>query len=168
MLMENAFIEILSSLLKIPLQAQANIHGSKAYPNINGSVYFYPLFNGTFVIAQIDGLPSSDQTCEGKIFGFHIHEGSECADNAEGAFGMTGGHYNPDDCLHPSHAGDLPPLFADNGYTLSMFYTGRFYPDEVIGKTAVIHDMPDDFTSQPAGNSGSKIACGEIKEASLP
>ena len=33
----------------------------------------------------------------------------------------------------------------------------------IIGKVLIIHDMPDDFTSQPSGNSGSKIACGKIE-----
>ncbi|MGI6011676.1 MAG: superoxide dismutase family protein [Ruminococcus sp.] len=166
--MEGAFFEILSSLLRMPLQAQALIHGSQTHPDLTGNVYFYPLWNGTFIIAEIENLPLSSQICDGKIFGFHIHAGSQCLDNGDGPFGTTGSHFNPDNCLHPSHAGDLPPLFADEGYALSMFYTGRFYPEEVIGKTAVIHDMPDDFTSQPSGNSGAKIACGEITPAVVP
>ena len=41
-------------------------------------------------------------------------------------------------------------------------YTKRFYPEEIVGRTAVIHSKPDDFTSQPSGNAGEKIACGEI------
>ena len=44
-----------------------------------------------------------------------------------------------------------------------MFYTNRFVPEEIIGHTVVIHDMADDFRTQPAGDSGSKIACAEIK-----
>ncbi|MGI6007395.1 MAG: superoxide dismutase family protein [Ruminococcus sp.] len=166
--MEGTFFEILNSILKMPLQAQATIRGSQAFPDLTGVVYFYPLWNGTFIIAEIENLPSASQICEGKIFGFHIHDGGQCQDNADGPFGTTGRHFNPDGCLHPSHAGDLPPLFADEGYALSMFYTGRFYPEEAIGKTVVIHDMPDDFTSQPSGNSGTKIGCGEITGAFIP
>ena len=41
-------------------------------------------------------------------------------------------------------------------------YTGRFMPEDVIGKTVVLHGMPDDFHTQPSGDSGMKIACGEI------
>ena len=44
-----------------------------------------------------------------------------------------------------------------------MFYTNRFVPEEIIGRTVVIHENPDDFKTQPSGDSGSKIACGEIK-----
>lgn len=43
------------------------------------------------------------------------------------------------------------------------FLTDRITLKEVIGKAVVIHSMPDDFTSQPSGNSGEKIACGIIK-----
>ena len=48
------------------------------------------------------------------------------------------------------------------GLAWSAFYTDRFYPEEVIGRTVVIHGMADDFRTQSSGNSGSKIACGEI------
>ena len=43
-------------------------------------------------------------------------------------------------------------------------YTDRFYPEDVIGKTVVIHEKPDDFRTQPSGDSGEKIACGKIME----
>ena len=48
-----------------------------------------------------------------------------------------------------------------------MVYTTRFFPEEVVGKTVVIHDMPDDFRTQPSGNSGEKIACGQIVQKIL-
>ena len=78
-------------------------------------------------------------------------------------FGMK--HYNPHGCDHPYHAGDLPPLFETSGLALSAFLTDRFTVDEVIGRTVIIHDQPDDFTTQPSGNSGTKIACGVIRRA---
>ena len=40
---------------------------------------------------------------------------------------------------------------------------GRINIKDIIGKTIIIHDKPDDFTSQPSGNSGKKIACGVIR-----
>jgi len=45
----------------------------------------------------------------------------------------------------------------------SMVLTNRFNLSEIIGKTIIIHSSVDDFTTQPAGNSGTKIACGEIR-----
>lgn len=41
--------------------------------------------------------------------------------------------------------------------------TNRFRAAEAIGRTVVIHSRRDDFTSQPAGDSGRKIACGVIR-----
>ncbi|UWP59912.1 superoxide dismutase family protein [Ruminococcus gauvreauii] len=161
--MEIPIKEIFSTLMDIPLEAYAPITGSEAYAGIQGTVYFYPLWDGTFVIADVAGLPFEEGTCTEKIFGFHIHTGETCTGNEEDPFADTGLHYNPDSCPHPEHAGDLPPLFGNNGYALTMFYTNRFVPEEVIGHTVVIHDMPDDFHTQPAGDSGSKIACAEIK-----
>lgn len=82
--------------------------------------------------------------------------------NQNDPFPLTGSHYNPDNCPHPYHAGDLPPLFGNRGIAWSAFLTNRFQVRDVLGKTVIIHASPDDFTSQPAGNSGKKIACGVI------
>ena len=79
------------------------------------------------------------------------------------SFPLSGTHYNPGECEHPHHAGDLPPLFGCNGYAVSIFLTDRFLVDDVIGKTLIIHDRPDDFKTQPAGDAGEKIACGVIR-----
>lgn len=142
--------------------AYALVYGSKAYPDLKGNVWFYHAWNGTLVLAEVMGLPKGQGVCGGKIFGFHIHEGSSCTGNSNDPFADTKGHYNPGNCQHPEHAGDLPPLFGNDGYALSMFYTDRFVPEEAEGHTVVIHDMPDDFHTQPSGDSGMKIACGEI------
>ncbi|MDD6094940.1 MAG: superoxide dismutase family protein, partial [Clostridia bacterium] len=116
----------------------------------------------TVVLTEVTGLPSDEGKCRGHIFGFHIHEGEKCSGNEKDPFAHTGTHYNPGECEHPNHAGDMPSLFGNGGIALSLFLTDRFSVREVIGRTAVIHSMPDDFTSQPSGNSGEKIACGEI------
>ena len=65
--------------------------------------------------------------------------------------------------MHPNHTGDMPPLLASDGTAFLAFYTNRFYPEDVIGRTVVIHAMRDDFMSQPSGNPGEEIACGEIE-----
>ena len=41
-------------------------------------------------------------------------------------------------------------------------YTTYFTVADIINKSVVIHDRFDDFTTQPSGNSGLKIACGKI------
>lgn len=126
---------------------------------------FYQTGSGVVVYAEIRGLPPGASGCRQRIFGFHIHEGSRCAGDAEDPFSDAGSHYNPNDCTHPGHAGDLPPLFGNDGFALMAILTDRFSLREILGKTIIIHDKPDDFTSQPAGNAGSKIACGVIFRA---
>ena len=63
------------------------------------------------------------------------------------------------------NGGDLPPLLGNNGYAWTAFFDKRFTIDEIIGKSIIIHNMRDDFTSQPSGDSGTKIGCGVIKIA---
>ena len=141
----------------------AVINGSEKYPNISGIVYFYQLRNDVLVAAEINGLPYSDGNCLQKIYGFHIHSGNKCEGDMTDPFSEAMTHYNPNDCPHPFHAGDLPPLFCNHGYAFSAFVTDRFALSEVIGRTVIIHGNPDDFTTQPSGNAGEKLACGVIK-----
>ncbi|MBQ9112502.1 MAG: superoxide dismutase family protein [Clostridia bacterium] len=143
--------------------AQASVRGSDRYPEIYGTVEFYETPFGVMVAAQISGLPSPVGDCYSPVFGFHIHGGGSCTGNADDPFANAGMHYDPRRCPHPYHAGDLPPLFGADGYAFSMFLTDRFTVDEIIGKTVIIHSRPDDFTTQPSGNSGVKMACGRIE-----
>ncbi|MGN0486406.1 MAG: superoxide dismutase family protein [Acutalibacteraceae bacterium] len=144
--------------------AVALMKGSKDYPGIHGSVRFYRTVNGVIVRAEIMGLPKGKGGCDSPIFAFHIHEGSECAGDEKDSFAKTKGHLNPDDCSHPYHAGDLPPLFSANGRACSAFLTDRFSIREILGRTVIIHRMPDDFKTQPSGNAGEKIACGVVMQ----
>lgn len=142
--------------------AFAKIKGSNDYPCINGIVYFYKVQEGVLVSLQVNGLPVSDEICKKPIFAVHIHSGGSCSGNSTDPFADAMTHYNPNDCAHPYHAGDLPPIFGANGLGFSVFLTNRFSPKQIIGKTIIIHSAPDDFTTQPSGNSGTKIACGVI------
>ncbi|MBQ8351504.1 MAG: superoxide dismutase family protein [Clostridia bacterium] len=143
-------------------QAQATVIGAPGYPDLQGSVRFYQTAYGTVVLAEITGLPIPRGRCESPVFGFHIHEGSRCTGDAADYFADVRNHYNPYECKHPYHAGDLPPLFGANGVAFSMFLSDRFTVEEIVGKTVIIHHHPDDFVTQPSGNAGAKIACGEI------
>lgn len=155
-------IHLPSILCRRP-QAVAVITGNDRLPDISGIVKLYQTKAGVIVWAEIGGLPKTDRPCYEHIFGFHIHSGTNCSGNMEDPFADAMSHYNPDGCEHPYHAGDLPPLFGNDGLAVSLFLTNRFTVDEVIGKTIIIHDHPDDFTTQPSGNSGTKIACGVIR-----
>lgn len=143
--------------------ARANLRGSPQYPEINGVVDFYNTAQGVIVIAQVFGLPYTPGICGGKIFAMHIHAGGSCTGNAENPFADANGHYNPGNCRHPMHAGDLPPLFGNGSYAWQAVLTDRFTVNEIIGKTVIIHVDRDDFTTEPSGDSGPMIACGVIR-----
>lgn len=141
----------------------AEIRGSDKYPDIHGTVQLEQKLNGVLITAAIYGLPRSEEKCISPVFAFHIHEGTKCRGNDNDPFADAKGHYNPDSCPHPYHAGDMPPLFSCDGYAYLSFLTDRFNLTDVIGKALIIHSNPDDFTTQPSGNSGEKIACGIIE-----
>lgn len=154
----------LLSLLRRRPQALAQLAGGPDHPGLSGTVRFYQTDKGVVVYAEVRGLPYSDLPCQGRVFGFHIHKGTDCAGNMDDPFADAMSHFDPDGCEHPYHAGDLPPLFGNHGFALSLFLTDRFTVEEVLGRTVILHDHPDDFTTQPSGGSGTKIACGVIKK----
>ena len=141
--------------------AIAKINGSEKYPDIYGIVCFKESEKGVIVEAEVFNLPM-EEPCASGIFGFHIHEGKACDGDQKDPFKEAMTHYNPKNCPHPYHAGDLPPLFGNRGYAKMSVLTDRFTVEEIMGRVVIIHNKPDDFTSQPAGNAGEKIACGII------
>lgn len=141
-------------------EATAWVTGNTSNPQISGLVKFYQTsYGGVLVEAEFFGLPNIDVPDSSDFYAMHIHEFGTCRGN----FDSAGGHYNPGNMPHPMHAGDLPPLLANQGYAWMAFYDKRFTIEEIIGKSVIIHSASDDFKSQPAGNSGTRIACGEIK-----
>ena len=88
----------------------------------------------------------------------------------------AGGHFNPGGKTHAHHSsgerhvGDMPNIRADAyGNASYRFETDLFTVSEgsraVVGKAVVIHRDPDDYKSQPAGNSGPRIACGVVQRS---
>jgi Cu-Zn family superoxide dismutase len=103
--------------------------------------------------------------------GFHIHEKGDCS-ALDGT--SAGGHFNPfgkhhgDPAMPDHHAGDLPMLVAgaDGSARFTALMDGLSLengPGNILGRGVIIHAMPDDFTTQPTGNSGARLACGVIK-----
>ncbi len=152
----------LGCLLTRKPDAQAVFAGSQAYPLICGVANFYQTNKGVVLAVNVNGLPYWPGPCGSAVFGFHIHQGTSCTGNAQDPFADAGMHYDPDNCDHPYHAGDLPPLFGNKGHAQMTVLTNRFTVAEVLGRALIIHGSPDDFVTQPAGNSGKKIACGLI------
>lgn len=141
-------------------QAMAWVTGGSAQPQISGLVKFYETpYGGTLVEAEIFGLPDITMPGSSDFYAFHIHEFGDCSNS----FANTGEHYNPTDQPHPDHAGDMPPLLSNQGYAWISFYDKRFRVKDIIDRSVIIHSMRDDFTSQPSGDPGVKIACGVIR-----
>ncbi len=128
-----------------------------------GSVQFSQEGDKVLVIATVhDLVPNS-------VHGFHVHATGDCSSGD----GMSaGGHFNPDDRPHgapdaPHHAGDMPQLKADaNGVASSTFVLRGVSVSagahSIVGKGLIVHQGPDDYTTQPTGNSGARIACGVV------
>lgn len=150
------------------INAIAEISGGTIYPDIHGFVYFKEADDGTEVYINISNLPLFSRKDGVNIgpFGFHIHNGQSCNEGTdENPFPDVGMHYNPDNQPHGNHAGDFPVLFSNSGISKMCFFTNRFKPADILNKAVVIHESPDDYISQPSGNSGKMIACGIIKKS---
>lgn len=106
----------------------------------------------------------------GAIHGFHIHQHGECV---APDFKSAGDHFNPTNHEHSTppdanrHVGDLGNLSADeNGVAKSVVIlkeSDGFQFLDLVGKSIILHEKPDDQVTQPSGNSGNRIACGIIK-----
>ena len=156
-------VNLSAALCRRP-DAQAFVKGIEEYPALSGVVRFYQTGRGVLVFAEVSGLPEPPDACENSFFAFHIHSGGPCTGDSADPLANARTHYNPGDCPHPAHAGDLPPLLANHGYALQLFLTDRFLVREIIGRTVIVHSGPDDFTTQPSGSAGRKIACGQIQQ----
>jgi Cu-Zn family superoxide dismutase len=131
--------------------------------------------SGTLELVQKGGIVSVTGKIKGLRangeHGFHVHEKGDCSSGD----GMgTGGHFNPLAKTHgmhghgETHAGDMPSLVADaNGVAVVNFETSSISlldgnPANAIGRGMIIHRDPDDFKTQPTGNSGPRISCGVV------
>lgn len=128
-----------------------------------GTVVFFTVPDGIKIIADIYDLTPGKH-------GFHIHEHGDCsAHDASSA----GGHFNPFKLKHgrqedkDRHAGDLGNLDADEHGHAHYERTDPVItfngPNSIIGRSLVVHADPDDFVTQPTGNSGGRVACGVIQ-----
>lgn len=151
------------------VSAVAYIQGGPLAPGIKGVVSFKDVPGGTEVRVEVDGLPPYKPGTAKKDpvgpHGFHIHDKGNCkVGDPSDPFQAAGGHWNPDRQPHGNHAGDFPVLFSNSGKSRMCFFTNRFKVSDVIGKSVIIHQNPDDYRTQPAGDSGKRMACGVIEK----
>lgn len=148
--------------------AFAEIKGGPLAPQLYGTVLFTDVPEGVWVCVQVMGLPQYKPGKDGKQpigpHGFHIHGGASCeVGDTKEPFKAAGEHWNPTNQPHGNHAGDFPVLFSNKGNARMCFFTDRFKVSDIIGKAVIIHESPDDYRSQPAGNAGKRLGCGIIR-----
>jgi superoxide dismutase, Cu-Zn family len=99
-----------------------------------------------------------------------VHEKGDCsAPDAASA----GGHFNPTGQPHAAreaparHLGDLGNVEADaSGKVQIKLVDPKLRldgPESIVGKAIIIHEKADDYTTQPTGNAGGRVACGVVK-----
>lgn len=149
-----------------PIPATAHVQLGDASGRRVGTATLAEVDRGVRIVVVVQGLPPGDK-------GVHIHAVGRCEPPG---FTSAGGHFNPGGrqhgLLNPQgpHAGDLPSIAVDAGgtgrletttdrITLGAGPTSIFDAD---GSALVVHRDPDDFRTDPTGNSGSRLACGVI------
>lgn len=132
---------------------------------VSGKLTAMPMGDGVHFRGEVGGLaPNSTH-------GIHIHQKGDCsAADASSA----GDHFNPAMRAHGKggapvhHAGDMDNIVANaDGVARVDLHVrgvvlGGSAPNDALGRAVIVHAAPDDYTSQPSGNSGSRIACGVI------
>ena len=148
---------LLASVLALGACANTGTLGPRAVAQLQsttgnsaiGAVTFVQNGDKVKVSGVVTGLPANSE------HGFHVHEKGDCSSGD----GMSaGGHFNPGGQPHGSHAGmahhagDLPSLKAD----------ASGVANDIVGRALIVHRDPDDFTTQPTGNAGARLACAVI------
>ena len=146
-------------------QATANL-ASASGSLVSGKVTLVPMgAGGVHLTGTVGGLPANS------THGFHIHEKGDCS-AVDGS--SAGPHFNPFTSVHgranagDHHSGDMDNVVSNaegvvqlnvhvGGVTL-----GGGSVNDIAGRALVVHAAADDYTSQPAGNEGARVACGVI------
>ena len=147
-----------SKKLELAFESKSNssVTGSASFIEKNGKVTF---------VAKIAGLKPGEHA-------IHIHEKSDCsAADASSA----GGHWNPTFKKHGKwgvgecHKGDIGNFIADEKGNGTISLTTDEWcigcgdtTKDILGKGLIVHAGADDFTTQPTGNAGGRVACSAI------
>lgn len=147
-----------ANMLTINLEPKSNstVTGTATFSEKNGMVTFE---------AKLTGLKPG-------IHAIHIHEKADCS---AGDATSAGGHWNPTFKKHGKwgdaehHKGDIGNFTADEKGNGTISLTTNEWcigcgdeTKDILGKGLIVHDKPDDFTTQPTGNAGARVACAGI------
>jgi len=152
-----------------PIQTTAKVSlAPAAGSSVKGDLTLANQGTAVSIRGEITGL------APGKEHGFHVHEIGQCS---LPDFQSAGEHFNPTKDSHGGpnsqarHLGDIPNIKADESgrARVDISVKGATLvdkdgaPTQILGKALVVHAMPDDYKTQPSGDSGSRIACGVIR-----
>lgn len=138
---------------------------------VSGSLALAPSAQGVRITGAVQGLKADAE------LGFHIHEKGDCS-APDGS--SAGGHFNPTQQQHGNptgashHAGDMPNVRSNAEGVAQVDTTAAGTTlqgdpaTDVLGKAIVVHESADDYTTQPSGSSGKRIACGVIAASGSP
>jgi Cu-Zn family superoxide dismutase len=132
----------------------------------SGSVRFTQQGDQLRIDADIAGLTPG-------VHGFHLHEKGDCS-APDGT--SAGGHFNPGNHQHGGpqntahHGGDFGNITADASgkaslhlsVPISQISLDAGAANSIVGRGLIVHADPDDFVTQPTGNSGKRLACGVV------
>lgn len=146
--------------------ASAQLQATKGN-TANGVVLFMQRDNKVVVTGEIRGLKPNT------VHGFHVHEKGDCS-SGDGM--STAGHFNPSGKAHgehgtsEQHAGDLLSLKADAKGTAKFNFESTTIAvgsgaSDIVGRGLIVHRDPDDYKTQPTGNSGPRVACAVIERS---
>jgi len=144
--------------------ATANLQSTRGN-TASGTLRFVQNGDKVQVTGEVKGLKP------GAEHGFHVHEKGDCS-SGDGM--STGGHFNPTGTAHGQHGhgthhvGDLPSLMADAQGVAKVNFTSTTLTlnagtTGIVDKGLIVHRDPDDYKTQPTGNSGPRVACGVIR-----
>ncbi|MFQ1627691.1 superoxide dismutase family protein [Lysobacter zhanggongensis] len=133
---------------------------------VSGTLRLMPMADGVHLTGEVGGLTP------GSTHAIHIHEKGDCsAADASSA----GGHFNPTGEPHGKvgtpthHAGDMNNIVANAEGVAKVdvhaqgVVLGGGAANDGVGRAVVVHAAADDYTSQPSGNAGARVACGVIR-----
>ena len=165
-------LSILAAALVLSACASGTSSGPRAVAQLQnttgsaatGSVSFNQVGASVMVSGEVRGLkPNAEH-------GFHVHEKGDCS-SGDGM--STGGHFNPTGAAHGNHgvgahhSGDLPSLKADASGVARFSFESKTISvgsgaSDIVGRGLIVHRDPDDYKTQPTGNSGPRVACAVI------
>ena len=145
--------------------ASADLSGTKADTTVTGMAKFTRKGDKVELVLTLDIRKKANSSVA-----VHFHEHGDCGEEGKASHG----HWNPTKEDHGKwgsakfHSGDIGNIKLDKygkatfTVTTDRWTIGGPEKTNVLNKAIIIHSGVDDYTTQPTGNSGSRIGCGVI------